>query len=70
MLYFHLDTFNFELASVGVAVSSALTGPYQYLWGCQPNGLASYDMTVFKDPDDGSAYLVRSVQNSYIGATP
>jgi len=69
VMWFHLDTASFSIQSVGVAVADSVTGPYQWVSGFQPDGLPSYDMTVFQD-DDGSAYLCRSVSNNYAGISP
>jgi hypothetical protein len=56
VLFAHVDTADYQYARIGVAVSDAPTGPYQYLGSLQPNGHDSRDMTVFQD-DDGAAYL-------------
>ena len=59
VMWLHVDTYKYELAQAGVAVSDAPTGPYRYLGSSRPNGAESRDMTVFQD-DDGSAYLIYS----------
>jgi len=66
VMWFHLDTAGFSIQSVGVAVSDSIAGKYQWVSGFKPDGLASYDMTIFQDTD-GTAYLCRSVQNQYAG---
>jgi len=66
VMWFHLDTAGFGLRSVGVAISDTISGTYKWVSGFKPDGLDSYDMTLFQD-DDGSAYLVRSVSNQYAG---
>jgi len=66
VMWFHLDTAGFSIQMVGVAVSNTIAGSYTWVSGFQPDGHASYDMTVYQD-DDGSAYLCRSVQNQYAG---
>jgi len=66
VMWFHLDTANFGIQSVGVAVSDTITGKYQWVSGFKPDGLASYDMTLYQDAD-GTAYLCRSVKNQYAG---
>jgi len=66
VMWFHLDTASFGIQSVGVATSDTITGTYKWVAGFKPDGLASYDMTLYQD-DDGSAYLCRSVQNQYSG---
>lgn len=66
VLWFHLDTNGFDLQMVGVAQSDHITGPYQWIHGFQPDGIKSYDMTLFQDWD-GSGYLIRSASNQYAG---
>lgn len=66
VLWFHLDSPKFALGMVGVCTSSSITGPFKFEKGFQPDGKRSLDMTLFQD-DDGSAYLVRSVDNQYAG---
>lgn len=56
VLFAHVDTADYQYARIGVAVSDAPGGPYQYLGSMQPNGHDSRDMTVFQD-EDGAAYL-------------
>ncbi|PSC71307.1 glycosyl hydrolase family 43 [Micractinium conductrix] len=59
-LFFHLDTPNFEVPAVGVAISNNITGPYTWVRHIFPDNNTSYDMTVYQDPASGDAYLVRS----------
>ncbi|KAF8642687.1 hypothetical protein HU200_067059 [Digitaria exilis] len=59
IMWMHIDDANYTKASVGVAISSAPTGPFNYLYSFRPHGFDSRDMTVFKD-DDGVAYLFYS----------
>ncbi len=66
VLLFHSDTPKFGYPSVGVAVAKEITGPYEWVRCFQPDGKASYDMGVFQE-DDGTAFLVRSVENKYVG---
>lgn len=52
MLWFHCDTPNFSLSSVGVLEADQITGPYKFTSPCfKPDGLDSYDMGVFVDTD-------------------
>jgi hypothetical protein len=69
VMWFHLDTASFSVQMVGVAVSDTIAGNYQWVHGFQPDGLPSYDMTLYQD-EDGSAYLCRSVSNQYAGISP
>jgi hypothetical protein len=41
-------------------------GPYEWVHVIHPDGLNSFDMGVWHE-DDGSAFLVRSVNNEYLG---
>lgn len=66
VMWWHMDTQNFGIQSVGVATADVITGPWTFNSCFQPDGLASYDMGLFQDVD-GSAYLVRSVKNQYAG---
>ena len=66
VMYFHLDTENFDLKAVGVAVSKTVSGQYQFVRGYKPDGKPSLDFSLFQE-QDGSAYLVRSIDNKYFG---
>eukprot|EP00026_Physarum_polycephalum_P010645 Phypoly_transcript_10814.p1 GENE.Phypoly_transcript_10814~~Phypoly_transcript_10814.p1 ORF type:complete len:324 (+),score=24.19 Phypoly_transcript_10814:90-1061(+) len=66
VLWFHLDNAAYEMRQVGIATSPTPTGPFQFLGGFQPDGQQSLDMTVYQDTD-GSAYLIRSVGNVFVG---
>jgi hypothetical protein len=57
VMYVHLDTGDYKLARVGVAVSDTIDGDYQYLRSFRPLGQESRDIGQFID-DDGSAYLI------------
>lgn len=70
VLLFHLDTPHFQFPAVGVAVSPSPLGPFQYRHVIKPDGRNSYDMTVYKPPGSEVAYLVRSVENHFLGITP
>jgi len=66
VLLFHADTPKFGYPAVGVAVADDITGPYTWVRVFKPDGLDSYDMGVFQEAD-GTAFLVRSVNNQYVG---
>ena len=51
---------------VGVCTCDSVAGDYVFVDGFQPDGQRSLDMGLFQDVD-GSAYLVRSVDNKYAG---
>lgn len=57
VMWFHLDTENYELASSGVATSDSPTKPFTYRGSTRPNGKLTRDQTLFKD-HDGKAYQV------------
>lgn len=57
VMYLHLDSADYKLARVGVAVSDAVDGDYRYLRSFRPLGQESRDIGQFID-DDGSAYLI------------
>ncbi len=59
VLWAHVDSANYSLASVGVAVSDTPTGKFRLLDVFQPNNQESRDMTIFKD-NDGTAWLFSS----------
>lgn len=63
VMWMHIDNANYSKASVGVAVSSSPTAPFQYLGSKQPHGFDSRDMTIFKD-DNGQAYIVYSSEDN------
>lgn len=59
VMWLHVDSPDYTMASAGVAVSDGVTGPYEYLGSIRPNDRDSRDMTLFQD-DDRRAYLVHS----------
>ena len=54
------------MGMVGVCTCDTVAGDYTFVNGFQPDGQRSLDMGLFQDLD-GSAYLVRSVDNKYAG---
>jgi len=57
VLWFHLDSSNYGLAKLGVAVSDNVEGPYSFVKGISPFDTDSRDMTVWVD-DDGTGYVI------------
>ncbi|MGN0003325.1 MAG: glycoside hydrolase family 43 protein [Sphingobacterium composti] len=55
VMWMHIDTDNYALASSGVAVSDSPSGPFTYIESVRPHGYEARDMTIFVD-DDGKAY--------------
>ena len=66
VMYMHLDDASFTLGQVAVCRSKTVEGPYTLVDHFQPDGKRSLDMTLFQDDDD-AAFLVRSVDNKYVG---
>ncbi|RKD17124.1 beta-glucanase [Pelobium manganitolerans] len=66
VMWFHLELKGqgYKAARAGVAVSDAITGPFQFIESFRPNDNMSRDMTLFVD-DDGSAYHLYSSNENY-----
>ena len=47
VMWMHIDTADYELASLGVAVSEHPLGPFKYQGSFRPHGQQSRDFTVF-----------------------
>lgn len=58
VMWFHGDDSSYAAAQVGVATSKTVDGDYEWQGNFKPFGNDSRDMTVWKDPDDGAAYLI------------
>mmetsp|Transcript_93749 Transcript_93749/g.292130 ORF Transcript_93749/g.292130 Transcript_93749/m.292130 type:complete len:363 (-) Transcript_93749:139-1227(-) len=65
VMWFHLETDEYEYRHVGIAQSASPTGPFEYVHGIRPDGIGSLDMSLFQDPVDGEAYFIRSCENEY-----
>ena len=65
--WFHLDDEHYKFRHAGVAVSDTPNGHFSFVHGMQPDGIPSLDMSLFRDPEDGQAYFVRSCNNQYTG---
>ena len=50
-----------------MATSKQPQGPFTFLYGLLPDGQPSYDMSLWRDPQGGQAYFVRSVNNQFTG---
>ncbi|KAJ3128311.1 hypothetical protein HK098_004720 [Nowakowskiella sp. JEL0407] len=68
VMYIHVDTSDYSLASVGVFTSSSPTGPFTYVRVMRPNGNESRDMGVFLD-DDGTPYIMYASGHVNTGLT-
>jgi hypothetical protein len=64
VMWFHLDTSDYQYRHAGVATSSNPAGPFVFAYALQPDGIPSLDMSLFKDPLDGTAYFIRSCDNA------
>jgi hypothetical protein len=67
VMWFHLDTAGYGFRRAGVATSTVPIGPFKFIHGIQPDGIPSLDMSLFRDPQDGQAYFIRSCDNAYVG---
>ena len=72
VLWFHLDTGDFSLQMVGVAIANEKNNicncKYNFINGFQPDNMASYDMGLYTDNNNkNESFLVRSVNNQYAG---
>jgi hypothetical protein len=70
VMWFHVDTSSYDVRRVGVAVSYNITAGFTFVRSFQPDGFPSLDLSVYEDVRDGEvkgAYLVRSVDNAYVG---
>lgn len=71
VMWFHLDAAydgrGYGYRHVGVAQADSPAGPFEYVHGTKPDGINSLDMSLFRDPVDHQAYLIRSCDNKYVG---
>ena len=47
VMWMHIDTADYELARLGVAVSNNPIGPFRYMGSFRPHGQQSRDFTVY-----------------------
>ncbi|KAF2163756.1 glycoside hydrolase family 43 protein [Zasmidium cellare ATCC 36951] len=64
VMWFHGDSSNYGDAQVGVATSKTIDGQYDWKGNFKPFGNDSRDMTIYKDPDTGTAYLIYATNNN------
>ncbi|EME46448.1 glycoside hydrolase family 43 protein [Dothistroma septosporum NZE10] len=64
VMWFYGDSSDYGDAQVGVATSKTIDGQYEWKGNFKPFGNDSRDMTVWKDPDDGKAYLIFATSNN------
>ena len=60
-----VDTSGYKFAHAGVATAAQPQGPFTFQRALLPDGLQSDDMSLWRDPQDGQAYFVRSVHNQF-----
>ena len=65
VMWFHLDKAGYSFKHAGIATSTQPHGPFKFSKGLLPDNLPSYDMSLWRDPQDGQAYFVRSVDNKF-----
>jgi beta-galactosidase len=65
VMWFHVDTMDYQLAQCGVATSRRPEGPFTYLGSFRPEGQMARDLTVFVD-DDSKAYLFTSSEDNAV----
>lgn len=67
VMWFHLDDSGYKYRHAGIATSHSPSGPFHFIHAMQPDGIPSLDMSLFRDPVDGTAYFIRSCDNKYAG---
>nr|GMD08708.1 putative galactan 1,3-beta-galactosidase [Ipomoea batatas] len=71
VMWMHIDDGTYGKASQGIALSDSPTGPFRYLHSKRPHGSESRDITIFKDDDNGKAYVIfSSVHNKELHISP
>lgn len=63
VMWFHIDTVQYQYAHAGVAVAEHPLGPFRYLGSMRPNDSDCRDMTFFR-AHDGKAYLIYSSEGN------
>lgn len=64
VMWFHLDTYSWELCKSAVAISNSSTGPFTYYAAYTPGGLCAYDPALYQE--GASAWLI---VNQAVGLT-
>ena len=70
VMWFHLDSIDYQYRYVGVATSPTPNAVFTFVKAFQPDSIPSLDMNLYEDKRDGSvkgAYLIRSCNNQYVG---
>lgn len=63
VMWMHIDTYDYQYARAGIAISDSPTGPFDYIGSIAPNGEMARDMTLYVD-DDEQAYLFCSAEHN------
>ncbi|KAL3146578.1 hypothetical protein ABBQ32_000818 [Trebouxia sp. C0010 RCD-2024] len=66
VMWMHIDSADYELARLGVAVSDNPQGPFRYQGSFRPHGQQSRDFTVFADEQTGLAYVAYSSEGNRV----
>ena len=60
VMWFHSDTPDYVSARAGCAVSDTPQGPFDFLFAVQPNRRDCRDISAFRDPVSGRAFVIHS----------
>lgn len=63
VMWMHMDSADYQLASAGIAIADHPEGPFKLLTVKRPNDQELRDMTVYQDTD-GTAYLIYSTDHN------
>lgn len=66
VMWMHIDSADYELARLGVAVGDSPQGPFRYQGSFRPHGQQSRDFTVFADEQTGLAYVAYSSEGNRV----
>lgn len=66
VMWMHIDSGDYELARLGVAVSDNPHGPFRYQGSFRPHGQQSRDFTVFADEETGMGLLAYSSEDNRV----
>ncbi|UJR24676.1 hypothetical protein I4U23_006049 [Adineta vaga] len=70
VMWFHLDSSDYQYRYVGVATSSKPNETFTFIDAFRPDGIPSLDMNLYEDKRNGivqGVYFVRSCNNEYVG---
>ncbi|CAF1115236.1 unnamed protein product [Adineta ricciae] len=70
VMWFHLDSYDYQYRYAGIATSPTPNGKFTFIDAFQPDGVPSLDMNLYEDKRNGvvqGVYFVRSCNNEYVG---